>query len=228
MRRATLSGLLAILAVAMVSLQKRPRASIGVPPSLRAAIPFRLPPVYPRSHDADRAVELLDSALAKVAEVPDPRQPLTELLQAAVILDPAIGCDRIRATALGQSKRDYSPRQRNLFGDLANAVAPWDSKLRDELLALAIGDGYRALADESLWKERREGPGWCAGTSRLQEYGKVALQFRNLYQRIPRRGTVFEAGWFDAVPCAQLVQRFSCRRGRWRARGGSPVGRTCR
>ncbi len=161
-------------------------------------IPFGPLPKFPRSPDTDRAFEWVDTALIKVWALADPRELLFELLRSAVHVDPAKGCERVRQAMAELPKRELSPQRRNLWGSLATDVAPWDLKLRDELLSLAIADGRRALADGALWVEKPEPPGTISRTNheRVSEYQKGTLYFEvRLWQaildrRVDRAATV--------------------------------------
>jgi len=102
---------------------------------------------------------LLTEALAP--SVTDPREAVGKVAQAAMLRDPSSGSAFIRRAAEAtQARRLPSVRHAGSpYREMADAVAPVEAALRDDLLRLAVGAARAALAEESLWQPRELPPG---------------------------------------------------------------------
>ena len=157
---------------------------------------------YPQSPEAFRALEVLDTALARVWEQDDPRYDAAELVRAAAVAGDAAVCERARAAAAKLKKLDPPAQRRVVWERLAVAVAPWDIELRDEFLWLAVADGQRALKVDAIWAPEVFPPGAVPRTNpdRLREFEKQSLDYSvRLWKAVLEYARDRESGLDQAV-----------------------------
>lgn len=142
--------------------------------------PREYSPAYVKAPEADRAFAVIDAALKRAWELPDPRDSLAELIGLAAEVDPVRACDRVREVGVRLQKMPLPPARRAVWSSFARAVAAQDRDLRDGLLRVAGADARRALDDAGLWKPDPVPPG--AGPrddpQRLRDFEKQLLAYQ--------------------------------------------------
>lgn len=141
--------------------------------------PCEYSPGYKKGPDADHAFAVLDVAFERVWEIPDPREPLAELIHRAAEVDPVRACDRIRTVSVRLQERKLPPARRVMWDSFAVAAAPQDRELRDALLRLAVGYAARSLADTNIWLPDPVPPGAVpmGDPRRLREFERQMLEY---------------------------------------------------
>jgi hypothetical protein len=141
--------------------------------------PREYSPGYKKALEADRAFEVLDVAFARVWEIPDPREPLAELIRRAAEVDPVRACDRIRTASVRLQKRTLPPARRVMWDSFAVAAAAQDRELRDALLRLAVAHAGRSLAEADLWLPDPVPPGGfpLSNPRKLREFERQMLEY---------------------------------------------------
>jgi hypothetical protein len=160
--------------------QPVPEAPAPVPVETFAGkTPREQSPAYRKAPEADRAFAVLDAALVRVWDIPDPRDLLSEVIRTATEVDPVRTCDRIRVVAVRLQKLKLPPATRVAWASFARAAAPHDRELRDALLRVAVTDARKALADAAIWKADPVPPGVIARSDpqRLRDFEKQMLEY---------------------------------------------------
>jgi hypothetical protein len=193
MRCVVWSGLAAVLLAGAgrpvaVTRQPLPEAPAPVPVETFAGkTPREHSPAYQKALEADRAFAVVDLALERVWELPDPRDALSELIRVATEVDPVRTCDRVREVGVRLQKMKLPPARHVVWASFARATAPQDRDLRDALLRVAVAQARRALADAELWKPDPVPPGAVplSDPQRLRDFEKQSLEYHvRLWQAV--------------------------------------------
>lgn len=148
------------------------------------AAPATAPATYPTHAAAwnDFAGRALDVAIARAAEMDDPRPAVAMIARAASRTDPPAGLDRIRRAAgvleAARARRRLPPQDSSTYGTLAVVVGRQDVAMRDEFLAKAVEEGDAALDAPAVWKAvpaAGAGGGW---PQRLKDQARQLLWLR--------------------------------------------------
>jgi hypothetical protein len=196
MRR--IAVLLAMFFITIPVLAQRPpaRSNSGLPsppkpdPSVQIAesVAVGVALAAPLRSDLARAMEVLDAALARSWNEPDPREYLPTVFATAVRVDPVQAMDRLRKSSVKLAELVLPPTRDEVWFGLAVSAAPHDRELRNLLLERAISEGRKSLTDPALWKPDFKKP-WDYSQKSLDAMKELLGYEIRLWEAVVRQET---------------------------------------